>query len=109
MYAYICTQADVLAKHERLQSDVTYLQTRLDAKQIMVSLLKGNLHDAERLTRGLQVGLVFALDEVHIMASTHATYAAHAKSNGINGKHGSKGTNVISTHSSGGNWLDKNV
>ena len=55
--------ADLQSKYELLQSDVTYLQTRLDAKRVMVNLLRGNLQDAERLARGVQAGLALAFEE----------------------------------------------
>jgi hypothetical protein len=40
--------ADLQSKYNMLLSDVSYLQTRLDAKTVLVSLLKGNLNDAVR-------------------------------------------------------------
>ena len=61
--------ADLQTKYDMLQSDVTYLQTRLDAKHVMISLLKGNLNDAERMTLNLQAGIASAVKEAHSVVS----------------------------------------
>ena len=55
--------ANLQSKYEILQSDVTYLQTRLDAKRVMVDLLRGNLSDSERLARGLLHQVALAVEE----------------------------------------------
>jgi hypothetical protein len=55
--------ANLKSKYEILQSDVTYLQTRLDAKRVMVDLLRGNLSDSERLARGLLHQVAIAVQE----------------------------------------------